>query len=70
MQNLQDVFHGIIKDLPELTPNQLDVLIMEASRIKNEKLKGKHNPLLDIIGIAEKCPEDGARNHNKYIYGR
>jgi len=70
MPGPQGNFQEIIKDLPGLTLEQLNQLIEEANRIKNEKMKKNHNPLLDIIGIAENCPEDGAKNHDKYVYGR
>lgn len=70
MENNNNTFYDIIKDLPELTLEQLDNLIKEAIKVKSEKLNKEHNPLLDIIGIAENCPEDGAENHDKYVYGR
>ena len=63
-------YDEIIKCLANLSIEQLGNLIREASHLKNARLKKEHNPLLDIIGIAENCPEDGAENHDKYIYGR
>lgn len=27
------------------------------------------DPLLDTIGLVDGCPEDGAVNHDRYLYG-
>ena len=63
-------YDEIIKCLASMTLEQLSNLIREASQLQSAKMRKDHNPLLDIIGVAENCPEDGAENHDKYLYGK
>ena len=52
---------------PEELPEEVEIVAREEEELSEEELK-KH-PLYQIIGMCSSSLEDGAENHDYYLYG-